>query len=140
MGRKSELSLKAWFCYLDSRKCLCKSHPQGKEGNAKGIFAKIHLMEPMVSSLILPLFSPPVHPPPSFPDLRRVSVTNLGSPCNTCKPWLSAPLVSPHLHPPSHHPNTLSQRFPYDAAEKRGKGFCSILQRPKTFVFSCPSW
>jgi len=33
LGRESETSLKAWFCYLDSRKCLCKSHPQEKEGN-----------------------------------------------------------------------------------------------------------
>lgn len=40
--------------------------------------------------------SPPVHPPTSFPELRRVTVTNLGFPYNTCDCWLSAPhLLSP---------------------------------------------
>lgn len=66
MGRKSEISFKAWFCSEDARKCLCKSHPHEKEGNRKGVSVKIHHMESLVSSLILPLLThPSTHPLPS---------------------------------------------------------------------------
>lgn len=111
--------LRHGFCGLDSRKCLCKSHPHEKEGNMKGISVKIHHMEFLGSQPDSATPYPPVHPPTSFPDLRRVTVTNLGFIFNTCKSWLrDLPLFSPNATLPLTHPNTLSQRFPNYATEK----------------------
>lgn len=123
MGRRSEMSFKAWFCDPDSRKCLCKSHPQEKEGNMKGISVKIHHMEFLGSQPVSATPYPPVHPPTSFSNLRRVTVTNLGFIFNTCKSWLrDLPLFSPNAALPLTDPNTLSQRFPNYATEKAGEG------------------
>ena len=98
MGRKSEMSFKAWFCCLDSRKRLCKSHLHEKGGNMKRISVdssdRVRGFQPGFATPY-----PPIHPHTSFPHLRKVTVTNLGFIFNTCKSWLrDLPLFS--LPPP----------------------------------------
>lgn len=55
-GRTSEMFFKEWFCCLDSRKRLCKSHPHEKGGNMKGIcwFIRWSLWFPTWFSYSLP--------------------------------------------------------------------------------------
>lgn len=54
-----ETGLSRHHFIIQTPKCLYKSHPHEKEGNTKGISVKLHHMEPLVLSLILPLHTHP---------------------------------------------------------------------------------